>query len=241
MPQSVEKKLRLPVRLVEGVWELEFGGAIPVQDGQTAELVVPFSAITDPKLARAMKTVSVIRILERGAKLRAYLATKELEGVSSEQRDQLLTWDNWRNEVALGAIESWSAGPFGFFELTIGPPTPKQSSDLYTAEGGLWLIVEGGKAKGLQSSRFELPECVSTVPAGSLNHAFTILSEVYEPWRISHTGNVYDRFLYQETNGRWYPLSHLRDFQMAKEEEKIAYGLWQEFLRRMSRRGAEKA
>ncbi len=241
MPQSVRKKLRLPVRLVEGVWELEFGGAVPVKDGQEAELVVPESAITDPNLLRAMKAVSFIKILERGVKLRAYLATKDLEGVSTQQRAHLLAWKDWEKETAPRAIESWSGGPLSFFELTIGPATEKQARTLFTSTGGLWLVVEGRKAKGLQSSQFELPESVSDKPAGSLNHAFTILSEVYELWRISHTGNVYDRFLYQEANGKWYPLSHLRDFQLAKEDEKIAFGLWQEFMGRMASRGPGSA
>lgn len=240
MPQSAGKKMRLPVRLVDGVWEMEYGGAIPVKDCP-AELVVPESAITDPHLLRAMKEVLFIRILDRDTKLRAYLATKDLEGVCDEQRQCLMTWVDWREETAPGAIESWSGGPLHFFELTIGPATDKQSRDLEMRTGGLWLVVEGGKSKGLISSQFELPDCVSDKPAGSLNHAFTILSEVYEPWRISHTGNVYDRFLYEEENGKWYPLSHLRDFQLAQDEEKIAYGLWQKFLSRMKSRGAGNA
>ncbi|QDZ00122.1 hypothetical protein FQ775_06850 [Nitratireductor mangrovi] len=185
-----------------------------------------------------MRSVAFINILKRGTKLRAHLATKDFEGVSDDQRKCLLRWNDWRKEVASAGIENWSGGPLHFFELTIGPATEKQSRDLLTSTGGLWLIVKGGKAKGLQSSQFELPACVSDKPAGSLNHAFTILSEVYEPWRISHTGNVYDRFLYKEANGLWYPLSHLRDFRLAKQEEAIAYGLWQQFLGRMSSAGA---
>jgi hypothetical protein len=236
MPQSLEKRLRLPIRIVDGVWELEFGGPIPVKDGQLAELVVPASAITNPTLVRAMQSKSVIKILDRGARLRVYLATKEMEGVTEEQRKQLVPWEGWNLEVAPTAINSWSAGPLSFFELVLGPATEKQSQDWTMAEGGLWLILEGRKAKGLQSSQFELPSCVSAVNARSLNHAFTILSEVYEQWRISHTGNVYDRFLYQETNGKWYPLSHLRDFKLAKEEERLAHGLWRDFLSEMSSR-----
>jgi hypothetical protein len=57
---------------------------------------------------------------------------------------------------------------------------------------------------------------------------------VYEPWRLSHTGNIYDRFLYQETDKKWYPLSLLRDFTLAKEEQKIAFNLWQRFMAEMS-------
>lgn len=237
MPQPYEKKLRLPVRLVDGVWELEFGGTIPLADGQRADLVVPEADVTDPRLVRQMKSRSEIKILDRGTKLRAYLATKELKDVSDEQRKLLLEWKNWEADLALFAIDSWSGGPVSFFELTLGPATERQSQDLIMSEGGLWLILEGRKAKGLQSSLFELPDCISEENAISLNHAFTILSEVYEPWRKSHTGNVYDRFLYQESDEKWYPLSFLRDFELAQQDQRIAYKLWQDFMARMSNSG----
>ena len=80
----------------------------------------------------------------------------------------------------------------------------------------------------------DLPSCVSKEPAISLNHAFTILSEVYEPWRKSHTGSVYQRFFYKEKDDKWYPLELLRDASLAEKEQEVAAVLWQEFLKRMS-------
>lgn len=229
-----EKKLKLRAILREGSWELESGGAIPVADGTVVEMTVPEKSVTDPHYLKVMKNTSLLNILKRGAKLRAYLATKTFEHVSDEQKKRLHDWPNWSDEVATGAIENWSYSPLSFYELTIGPATDKQAQDFKTSNGGLWLYVQGGKAKGLRSSQFEFPDCVSTENATSLNHAFTILSEVYEPWRLSHTGNAYDRFLYQEADGKWYPLSLLRDFTLAKAEQKIAFDLWQRFLAEMS-------
>jgi hypothetical protein len=68
----------------------------------------------------------------------------------------------------------------------------------------------------------------------SLNHAFTKLSETYETWRISHTGNVYSRVLYQERNGHWYPLDLLRNETLDKKEQQIAHELWQTFMSKMT-------
>lgn len=49
-----------------------------------------------------------------------------------------------------------------------------------------------------------------TVP--SINQAYTRLSEVYEPWRKSHTGNAFNLVYYFDTTVlAWYPLSTLRD------------------------------
>lgn len=80
-------------------------------------------------------------------------------------------------------------------------------------------------------------------PVSSLNHAFTKLSEVFEPWRISHPGNVYQRFLYKENDSRWCPLELLRDAALAKKEQEIACQLWQDFMKRVSPSGGgpEKA
>ncbi len=49
-----------------------------------------------------------------------------------------------------------------------------------------------------------------TVP--SINQAYTRLSEFYEPWRKSHTGNAFNLVYYFDTTVlAWYPLSTLRD------------------------------
>ena len=236
MLDPADKKVRIPVRMVDGEWEVAFGGKAPVRDGQEAELLVPEKAITDKAFLSEMKRRVVLPILERGTKLRAYLATKDFKGVSEDQRKQLLSWENWPREVGTDAIDNWSSGGLSFFELTIGPPTERQMEDDTLKAGGLWLEIKGRKATSLISSTFELPECVSDETAISLNHAFTLLSEVYEPWRKAHTGSVYERFLYKESNGRWYPLSLLRDARMAENDQKIAQNLWNEFMRRMGSR-----
>jgi len=67
-----------------------------------------------------------------------------------------------------------------------------------------------------------------------LNHAFTKLSETYDTWRISHTGNIYTRVFYQERNGKWYPLDLLRNEKLEKQEQEIAKGLWKGFLAKMT-------
>lgn len=234
MMKPSDRKLRIPVRRIGERWEVEFGGDIPVEEGQEAELLLPEAAITDRAFRKAMTRRSVIRILNRGDSLRAYLATKNLEGVPEAQRRELLDWPDWQADVAPSSIDNWSSGGLSFFELKIGPATERQSRDGNLRSGGLWLEIRGRKAQSLISSTFELPACVSKSAATSLNHAFTILSEVYEPWRISHTGSVYERFLYQETDGRWYPLSLLRDAGLAQNDQGIAKALWVEFMKRMA-------
>lgn len=236
LPKKVySKRLRLPMRFIDGAWELEFGGQVPVAHETKAEMLVDVRSITDQNFRRRMLAQSAIRILEPGKPLRAYLATKDLSNVPKDKADRLIHWDDAKDDIALGAIDYASSHGLSFIDVKIGPPTDKQSRSLEYKDGGLWLIVQGFTPSELRSSTIELPG-IFDEPAISLNHAFTMLSEVFEPWRMSHTGNVYERFLYQESNGKWYPLEWLRDASLAKKEEEIAYKLWQDFCTRMKPR-----
>jgi hypothetical protein len=104
----------------------------------------------------------------------------------------------------------------------------------------LWLLTKGANAVGLTSTTIKLSNEVSRHPVASLNHAFTKLSEIYEPWRISHTGNVYTRVLYKEKNGKWYPLDLLRNAALDRKEQEIAQALWFAFLARTTRNDYRK-
>ena len=98
----------------------------------------------------------------------------------------------------------------------------------------LWLITQGVEAVGLASTTVRLPKEISADPVVSLNHAYTKLSEVFEPWRISHTGNIYTRVLYRERNDVRYPLDLLRNSALDKQELEIARGLWEAFIAKMT-------
>jgi hypothetical protein len=179
-----------------------------------------------------MKSQSSIKVLDEGTVLLPYLATKEKSTLTKEQEKLLIPWQSEHYQIATEHIDNWSTGGLSLLEVSIGAPTDQQAKKFATKNGGLWLLTEGPKAVGLQSTRIRLPDAVTKDPLNSLNHAFTKLSEVYEPWRISHTGNVYQRFLYKEKDSRWYPLDLLRDGALAKKEQEIAYQLWQDFMRR---------
>ncbi len=94
-------------------------------------------------------------------------------------------------------------------------------------------MTDGVEAVGIASTTVLLPPAISAKPVASLNHAYTKLSETFETWRISHTGNIYTRVLYQERNGMWYPLDILRDETLEKQEQEIARGLWEDFMAKM--------
>ena len=103
-------------------------------------------------------------------------------------------------------------------------PAEEQIRQGTNPEGGVSLRIEGLQPKSLISGAILIP--TQDEPADSLNHAFTLLSETYEPWRKSHTGNVYRQVLYQEKNGKWYPLDILRKATEAKDEHQFVREQW---------------
>ena len=127
-----------------------------------------------------------------------------------------------------------------FVEVEIAPPTKRQQLDLGTLDGGLWLLLSGTRTEAIRSNAIILPSDIADKPAQSLNHALTILSEVYERWRISHTGNIYERVFYRTTDDRWFPLGVLREAARGEHEELIAGRLWESFLERMRARHGGK-
>ncbi len=216
-----------------GRWELANGGQLPVKEGTTAEIKVPTSEITDRAFLERMTARGTIKILDAGQKLRAVVSPKDMIGIDANMQKHLIALQPNRSE--LGMYQS--AGlpeDTRFVEVELGVASDRQKSFPELQDGGLWLVFEGALPKDLISSTIKLPENVTDDPVISLNHAFTVLSEKFEPWRKAHTGSVYERFYYQENDGLWYALSLLRDAGAAEKEQEIAYKLWQDFLKRSS-------
>ena len=223
--------LRLPVRYVAGNWECAYGGPIPVVDGAEAEIVISRASISDKHFLSRLTSRSRFKILEQGTALRVLLATKNGDKLSDEQRSFLIPQSQAWLGLGFRQEDRWVPNSASFVEVLVGPSNMKQNGKIKSGKGGVWLIVEGRRSVGILSSSIILPEGIFKEPAKSLNHSLTQLSEVFEPSRISHTGNVYQRFFYQETDGRWYPLELLRNAALATSEQSIAHQLWLAFTR----------
>jgi hypothetical protein len=73
------------------------------------------------------------------------------------------------------------------------------------------------------SQRIKLEPCrchirLMNTEARSLNHAYTLLSQEFEPERLSHTGNVF-RHGFVKRNGHWASLNDLRLVRVLKALE----------------------
>ena len=231
---SSTRRLRIPVRFVDGVWECSFGGAVPVKEHAEAELVVERKSISDEAFLQTMERKARHKVLDEGTPLLVCLTVKPEKPTPHNLQPFLRRYDDLRGKIATEFLDTWNLSTLCFVEVNIDGPDDKQTRILDTNRGGLWLLSEGIEATGLASTTVKLPEPISAEPVFSLNHAFTKLSEAYETWRISHTGNIYTRVLYQEKNGRWYPLDLLRNKALDKQGKEIAKGIWEEFMARMT-------
>ena len=225
-----ERRMRIPVRLVEGKWEFLFGGEVPVKEGATAELVVNRWSIEDRSFLEKMDWKETHQILWEKTPLLVELNEKDGYPPPEKLRAHLK-----RRADIDGEIVTESINPRTYFiMIRIDAANDKQRRRLRTAGGGLWMLTHGFDAIGLASTTIRLPDGIVPNPVESLNHAYTRLSELFEPWRISHTGNIYRQVLYQEKNGKWYPLDLLRNRVLVKKEHEIAQALWRVFLAKMS-------
>lgn len=228
------RRLRIPVRLVNGFWECTLGGGIPLGEGTEGELLVTRKSIKDKAFLDRMERPGRHKVLDEGTPLLVCLTIKPSHPPTDDLKPFLKPYDNYRGIIATELLDLWNPADLHFVEVKLAGPNDKQGRLFGTDKGGLWLMTQGVEAVGLASTTVLLPEKISPAPVASLNHAFTRLSEAYETWRISHTGNIYTRVLYQERNGRWYPLDCLRDAALDKQEQEIAKGLWDDFLAKMT-------
>jgi hypothetical protein len=90
---------------------------------------------------------------------------------------------------------------------------------------GSWFEFKENRLGKFICSSISFPKVMGLPPVSSLNHAYTSLSELIEPQRTSHTGNVYSCVFYEESDGLWYPLRNLREKKHDKSH-KVAEQFW---------------
>lgn len=217
MPLS-SNVIRVPVKLVDGVWELLYGGAVKVENGAVGELHLDRMYFTDAKFLKALTERRQVPVLPQGTELRVALTVKP--GLEHWLPPFLLHREATKhNHTARISVDT------RFVSITLGGPTEAQR-ERGIENGGLWLWLEGTEPRSIESGTVKLPAASGLQPVDSLNHAFTRLSEVFEPWRKAHTGSIYERVFYLESDGSWYPLKDLRDRALAKAERQIIRILW---------------
>lgn len=203
----------LPVKLVDGVWELLYGGTTGVKSGTCGELRVTVSSIEDEVVRQRLTQVVTVKVFDEDTELLVALRDRE----QPQSRGGHPAID--RTEVPMGCTR--------FESIRIGASTPS-TDRIEPTGGGLWIRQRGVDRTDLLCSGVRMPNGFEPAMANSLNHACTLLSERYETHRISHTLNVYQHVFYRESGERerWRPLEVLRNGNIADMERSIMADAW---------------
>lgn len=225
--------VRIPVKLVGTQWEYFYGGGLAIKDGAVGDLMVDKVVVTDPLFLAQLRRRSSHKILEPGTELLVGLTIRPARFDDARWRQFLeLEVKNPNLDFACFYIDR--SPDTRFVKISIGGPTKRQAEKDPKATGGVFLHLKGLHPAGVSSSLVNLPKGVGPESVESLNHAFTVLSERFEPWRRSHTGNIYWRMLYLEENERWYPLEILRRAEVAKDEHQLIKERWGEIAKTLN-------
>ena len=172
--ERCQKSLRIGVSFDGQEFKLLNGSVLPkLVVGCVAELVICPESISDPS-TRAI-------LLQEGTALLLNSGHSVMVGVSPNLMG---------NEPKNGIVSPEAlkvASPYCFIEVQL-------AQDLFL------------RVRGDQEAR--LAPCLCVIPAieataGGLNHAFTLISEVYETKRRSHSGNIFERAYAPSQSGQW--------------------------------------
>jgi hypothetical protein len=181
IPDPYKKTLRIPVRLMDGNFQLFHGGPLPkIKTGAIADLVIESHFFEDSADVNRLEVHKTITIWEKDTMLMARLSTNYCEDTQ-------------------GLIENIKMHPEVGYPIAFAPIRLKED---------LVLNLVSGKPARLNDCLCSLPS-INNLEAVSVNHAFTLASRHYETRRRSFGGNVFN-CVYFQTNEVWQPLKDLR-------------------------------
>lgn len=176
------KTVSIPVRAIHGRLEYLNGGGIPdIRDEAVCELIVDEYTLLDDP--SRFQREEPVKLLDAGTTVA--MAVRR-DTIPQERIDRTYS-------LRLRAVDRHSKSRWVKVEL---------KEDLH-------LRLRGSK-------NYELMECKCHIPAlgagaESLNQAYTLVSQVFEPHRRSHTGNIFRKcFTWSTGDKAWVPLDWLR-------------------------------
>lgn len=176
-----EKTLRIGVRFNGAGFVLLDGQPLPkLVKDSVAELMLLPENIADESARTAFSAEKDVSFLAAGAII--------MLGVSPRMMGKV------NREALIDARALRVASEYQFIEAKL--------------DGDLFLRVRGDQEASLLSCDCNIPAL--NAPALSLNHAFTLISQVYETLRRSHSGNVFERAYALDKAERWRSLDDLR-------------------------------
>jgi hypothetical protein len=198
VPDPFGKTVRIPVRFRNGVLRFRDGSPLPeLKENAVGELVVPAYCVEDRELALTLNAETEVPFLKSGDLL--------LVGVTPPRTREDKPLSKSAGEYLAAIQTKYSAGQ--------GSRLPMNHAGSQFVEVRLLedmqLLLRGTKRPSLLPCQCKIPHLQTEV--ASLNQAYSRISEVFEPHRRSHSGNVF-RLCYflDSVSGQWRKLAALR-------------------------------
>jgi hypothetical protein len=190
---TYDRTINIPVTVKNGavIFPDDFDHKVLKKDFQ-AELILEETNFTDKNFFHSLAKQKIIELLPVDSRLLVNIAFKDQ---LSADLDKFIVTDGVPKGIDGGFVEIILRQPQG-------------------------LKLRGKKNALLLPSRVEIPALpvTSEQPAASINHACTLISQAFEPWRISHTVNVFFKvYARDDSAGEWLPLDAWRKQAVAKE------------------------
>ncbi|GEM_PF-681588 len=189
---SLEKTIRIPVIVMNGIIRYFYGGNLPtIEDGAIGDLIIPEYKVKDKRFVEISQWEEYKEILPVDSTIMVGIASTNIPNDKSKFA-QKLRIDQLTGDLYIG--------------VKLLEP--------------LRLQLRGSKRSNLLGVKCCIPD-LDNFNATSINNAYTKISEVFEPNRKSHTGNVFEKCFYKCKNDKWYSLDSLRENIEGKCEEKL--------------------
>jgi len=187
------ERVVIPVTIRNGKIVPFYGGEMPkLREGVVMDLITEEAAFLDASEIKRFHQESFPEVLPAGSELFAVIA--------------------FRNQTFVHQEKSIRAVP---------PPGGVKALVPFWLLEPLRLHLRGTRKAELMSCDCDL-RMEGQSPASSINEAYTRLSERYEPWRRSHTGNVFTKVYFRDLGTDFArPLDDLREAHEAEAEKTL--------------------
>lgn len=189
-----QRTVSIPVRIVEGRLEYFYGGDMPkLRPGTIADLVVQAEALIDPADDVWLSHRHRLPLLAPETKLMIRISSEAVPA---------------RLKTHVQRVELPNRGPSACVPVILIEP--------------LEFCWRGNKRGALMECGVGIP-ALPDQEAASLNHAYRLVSEAFEPHRRSHAGNVFSE-VYYNVKDAWLPLDEIRGQKEAELEPRLKRG-----------------
>ena len=194
LPERFSKTITIPVIVRNGQVTFLYGGNLPpLREGTEGKLIVPAEDVVDERWTVLLNLRVAVKFLPKGT----------VVGI-------IMKFDRAQDAINLGwlkdELKEAKAVIDGYYPVKICLPVK------VCLQEDLYLEIRGTSKPRLLNCRCYIPALVKHEKqfVNSLNEAYTRISEVFEPTRRSHTGNIFSLCIVKLPTG-WMLLDNLRE------------------------------